>query len=146
MSLRVLILLLLQSETRCDLSSLLVTLSSADEESLLQFLPLPQPDQYTSAQRNLSSWSGSTYTSEWLAWSTNISSFLSLPVPFFQAGAMAMDPTPSALFTTSDLVQEEIDQGGSVRWFSQHMYQYSTCDPERNVLIGNVTTLVEHQK
>lgn len=43
---------------------------------------------------------------------------------------MAMDPTSSARFTTADLVAAGIaqDDPKTIRWFSQHMYQYS-CVP-----------------
>lgn len=59
---------------------------------------------------------------------------------------MAMDPTSSARFTTADLVDAGIDSAmpHKIKTFSQHMYQYSTCDPERNALIQNVTTLINH--
>jgi hypothetical protein len=83
----------------------------------------------------------------WLqTWAANISSALSLPEPFFQAGAMAMDPTPSARFTTADLVAAGIDNTTPrrIKTFSNHQYQYSTCDPERDALIQNVTTLINH--
>lgn len=57
-----------------------------------------------------------------------------------------MDPKSSARFTTADLVAAGIDDTTPrrIKTFSQHMYQYSTCDPERNALIQNVTQLINH--
>ncbi|CDZ96269.1 Glycoside hydrolase, superfamily [Phaffia rhodozyma] len=104
-----------------------------------------EPDQYNAAQRTpISSWGPQEYTEEFLTWSRNLTSALNLSLPFFQAGAFANDPTASALITTEDVVALGIGNDSSIKTFSQHMYQYSTCDSARDEL-ATLDALVNHK-
>ncbi|EJU02041.1 hypothetical protein DACRYDRAFT_22427 [Dacryopinax primogenitus] len=103
-----------------------------------------EPDQYNAEQRDLSTWNAQTYTEEWVNWTSTIQSTLGLTSPRFVALGAAEDPTSSALITTVDVVSDGITQGNTVRAFSQHMYQYSTCDPTRNAL-AILPNLINHR-
>ncbi|KZT52421.1 glycoside hydrolase family 79 protein [Calocera cornea HHB12733] len=102
-----------------------------------------EPDQYNSEQRDTSTWDAATYTSEWVNWTSSIQSSLGIDAPRFVALGAAEDPTSTALITTVDVVADGIAQGGTVKAFSQHMYQYSTCDPVRNAL-ATLPNLINH--
>ncbi|KAI5117369.1 hypothetical protein M0805_004359 [Coniferiporia weirii] len=102
-----------------------------------------EPDHYAGGSRP-SNWNSSAYTEQFLNWTSILTKRLSLPPRIFQAGAFADDPTPSALITTVDVIDEGIDTTGVIKLFDQHTYQYSTCDPVRNA-IATLPNLINHQ-
>jgi len=83
------------------------------------------------------------YTQLFLNWTSILSNALSLPAHIFQAGGFAEDPTSAAPMTTVSIIQEGVDTTGVVKLFSQHTYQYSTCDPTRNA-IATLPHLINH--
>ncbi|EIM91232.1 uncharacterized protein STEHIDRAFT_48573 [Stereum hirsutum FP-91666 SS1] len=101
-----------------------------------------EPDHYPSGSRP-SGWNSADYTAQFLGWTSVLTRNLSLPKGIWQAGSFADDPTSSALMTTVDIVQEGVATMGVIEVFSQHMYQYSTCDPTRNA-IATLPNLVNH--
>lgn len=102
-----------------------------------------EADHYAGGSRP-SGWSSSDYTAQFLGWTDVLSRNLSLPPHIFQAGSFADDPTPSASMKTVDIINEGIDTTGVVKYYNQHMYQYSTCDPARNAK-ATLPNLVNHQ-
>ncbi|KDQ57014.1 glycoside hydrolase family 79 protein [Jaapia argillacea MUCL 33604] len=102
-----------------------------------------EADQYPPGSRP-STWASSDYTAQFLGWTSILSRNLSLPPAIFQAGSFAIDPTPTAPMTTVSIIQEGVDSTNEVKVFSQHTYQYSTCDPVRNA-IATLPNLINHQ-
>ncbi|KZO93539.1 glycoside hydrolase family 79 protein [Calocera viscosa TUFC12733] len=102
-----------------------------------------EPDQYSSEQRDTSTWDAATYTTQWVNWTSSIQQSLGIDAPRFVALGAAEDPTSSALITTVDVVADGITAGNTVKAFSQHMYQYSTCDPVRDAL-ATLPNLINH--
>jgi hypothetical protein len=77
-------------------------------------------------------------------WTSALTRNLSLPAERFVAGGFAIDPTPAAPMTIASIVGEGIEMTDAIKVFSQHTYQYSTCDPRRNA-IATLPHLVDHQ-
>ncbi|EKM58316.1 glycoside hydrolase family 79 protein [Phanerochaete carnosa HHB-10118-sp] len=102
-----------------------------------------EADHYAGSSRP-SGWASSDYTAQFLGWTSVLSRNLSLPPHIFQAGGFADDPTPSALMTTVDIINEGVDTTRVIELFAQHTYQYSTCDPVRNA-IATLPNLINHQ-
>ncbi|KIJ37551.1 glycoside hydrolase family 79 protein, partial [Sphaerobolus stellatus SS14] len=101
-----------------------------------------EPDQYAGGSRP-SGWSSADYTAQFLNWTSALTTSLKLPPHIFQADGFVDDPTPTALMTTVETIQEGIDKTGVIKLFDQHTYQYSTCDPVRNAL-ATLPALVNH--
>ncbi|EPQ54385.1 hypothetical protein GLOTRDRAFT_44058 [Gloeophyllum trabeum ATCC 11539] len=101
-----------------------------------------EPDHFAGGSRP-STWSSSDYTAQFLGWTSVLSRNLSLPKDIFQACSFAEDPTPKAPMTTVSTIEEGIDTTGVIKIFSQHTYQYSTCDPARNA-IATLPNLINH--
>ncbi|KAF5367463.1 hypothetical protein D9758_003789 [Tetrapyrgos nigripes] len=104
-----------------------------------------EPDHYLS-------FTPQNYTGIWRPWSVNVSDALNLPKPFFQLGATAEDPlfpfnTPTAnrqLDCVSALAAGANDDG-TVKYCSEHTYQYSVCDPAR-AAVATLRNLVNHTR
>ncbi|KAA1467457.1 hypothetical protein DENSPDRAFT_832510 [Dentipellis sp. KUC8613] len=100
-----------------------------------------EPDHYAGGQRP-AAWSSSDYTAQFVGWTTVLMRNLSLPKGIFQAGSFADDP-PTGSMTTEDIINEGAGDTGAVEVYSQHMYQFSTCDPVRDA-IATLPHLVNH--
>ncbi|KAK7454628.1 hypothetical protein VKT23_011381 [Stygiomarasmius scandens] len=104
-----------------------------------------EPDHYLS-------FTPKSYTEIWRPWSVNISQALNITEPMFQLGATAEDPlwpynTPAAnaqLDCVSALAAGANDEN-TVRYCSEHTYQYSVCDPART-RVATLTNLVNHTR
>ncbi|THV03197.1 glycoside hydrolase family 79 protein [Dendrothele bispora CBS 962.96] len=104
-----------------------------------------EPDHYLS-------FTPENYTEIWRPWSVNISEALNITKPMFQLGATAEDPlwpynTPAAnaqLDCVSALAAGANDNN-TVRYCSEHTYQYSVCDPAR-AQVATLTNLVNHTR
>ncbi|TFK50028.1 hypothetical protein OE88DRAFT_1632314 [Heliocybe sulcata] len=102
-----------------------------------------EPDHFAGGSRP-STWASSDYTAQFLGWTSVLSRNLSLPKDIFQSGSFAEDPTSQAPMTTVSTIEEGIDTTGVIKIFSQHTYQYSTCDPARDA-IATLPNLINHQ-
>ncbi|KZT29970.1 glycoside hydrolase family 79 protein [Neolentinus lepideus HHB14362 ss-1] len=102
-----------------------------------------EPDHFAGGSRP-STWASSDYTAQFLGWTSVLSRNLSLPHDIFQAGSFAEDPTSTAPMTTVSIIEEGVDSTGAIKIFSQHTYQYSTCDPARDA-IATLPNLINHQ-
>ncbi|THH33202.1 hypothetical protein EUX98_g989 [Antrodiella citrinella] len=95
-----------------------------------------EPDHYAGAQRP-STWGSADYTAQYLGWTTFLSRNLSLPSHIFQAAGFV------DFWSVKEVIGEGITDTNTVKVFSQHTYQYSTCDPTRNA-IATLPNLVNH--
>jgi hypothetical protein len=86
------------------------------------------------------------FSADWTfeGWTSVLRRNLSLPADRFVAGGFVEDPTPAAPMTTVSIIEEGVELTNAVKVFSQHTYQYSTCDPPRNA-IATLPHLVDHQ-
>lgn len=76
-------------------------------------------------------------------WTSELSSALKLKGPYFSAGTFADDP-PVGAFNISGILEYGADKNGKTLAYSQHMYQYSTCDPARNAK-ATLPNLINHK-
>ena len=79
-----------------------------------------EADHYGGGSRPRS-WSSAGYTSEFLAWTANLTRDLALPKNIWQAGSFAEDPVNGYDFTTVNIINEGIDTTGVIKLFNQHM-------------------------
>jgi hypothetical protein len=93
-----------------------------------------------------------TYASIWKEWSRNMTSALSLPSPFFQIAATAEDPLwpydapgASKQLDCVSALAAGANEFGTVNYCSEHTYQYSVCDPPRQV-VATLPNLVNHTR
>ncbi|KAL0636330.1 hypothetical protein Q9L58_004677 [Maublancomyces gigas] len=99
-------------------------------------------DNFDTASGN-GPWSMKTYAIKYLNWTSALSSTLGLKGPYFSAGTFADDP-PSGAFNISGILKSGAANNGKTLAYSQHMYQYSTCDPVRNAK-ATLPNLINHK-
>ncbi|KAJ7494658.1 glycoside hydrolase family 79 protein [Mycena galericulata] len=105
-----------------------------------------EPDQYSPLL------SAQAYDAIWEPWSKNISTALGLKKPMFQIGATAIDPLwpynatgASSQLDCVSALAGGADTDGTVKYCSEHTYQYSVCDPVR-APIATLPNLVNHTR
>ncbi|TCD65236.1 hypothetical protein EIP91_002944 [Steccherinum ochraceum] len=96
-----------------------------------------EADHYAGNQRP-STWGSADYTAQYLGWTSFLTRNLSLPTHIFQAAGFA------DFWSVKEVIGEGITTTNTVKVFSQHTYQYSTCDPARNA-IATLPNLVNHR-
>lgn len=121
-----------------------------------------EADHYAGNQRP-STWGSADYTAQYLVlknfiayshlpslltelvfflplqgWTSFLTRNLSLPTHIFQAAGFA------DFWSVKEVIGEGITTTNTVKVFSQHTYQYSTCDPARNA-IATLPNLVNHR-
>ncbi|KAL7267259.1 hypothetical protein RUND412_010163 [Rhizina undulata] len=123
--------------------------------SALQYIPRNQitafelgneGDHYSSTfdeESGNSPWSMYSYTRKYLNWTSSIAQALNITTPVFSAGTFADDP-PTGTFNISGILALGADSNGLTLAYSQHMYQYSSCDPYRNSK-ATLPNLINHK-
>ncbi|KAI5847401.1 hypothetical protein DFP73DRAFT_475540 [Morchella snyderi] len=131
-----------------------LALTTEQMRSALQYIPHDQidafelgneGDHYPSTfdqQSGNGPWSMETYTIKYLNWTSSLAESLNITEPIFSAGTFADDP-PSGAFNITGILSHGADSNGLTVAYSQHMYQYSTCDPARNQK-ATLENLVNH--
>ncbi|KAG8706435.1 hypothetical protein FRC08_001074 [Ceratobasidium sp. 394] len=91
-----------------------------------------EPGNYKATQRNLSSWGADTYVKQWQNWTGEIDADIPLKQPRWWGGSDGTTDDPNTVAIQTDLITARGVTGKTVKEFSQHMYQYSSCRPASN--------------
>ncbi|KAJ7104228.1 glycoside hydrolase family 79 protein [Mycena belliarum] len=105
-----------------------------------------EPDHYSPLL------SPQAYDAVWEPWSKNISETLGFKKPMFQIAATAEDPLwpynapgASAQLDCVSALAAGGNSGGTVKYCSEHTYQYSVCDAAR-IPVATLPNLVNHTR